>query len=425
MQMSPKCCNFALEMTSSDFTSGPVRDLTPEELGGAVFSDFELLSDSGHNLIYRAMCSGKWVVLKAARTEEGNTTRNLLLLRREYDIMRAIDCIYVVLPWQMTDVPGIGTAIVMEYVQGRTLDAFLQEKPSLSERRRVADELMEALASLHARQIVHGDLKGTNILITDVGNHVRLIDFGFADTDAYLAKNIGTTPSIRSSELPDTAATTADIQRDIYAFGKILSALFPHRYYFIRKRCLKNRYVSIRDVKAALRRHRLWRWLLPLAGAGLIAALAVTGWLRTLPEESVPAPQKDTVVIVTPAPAPIPVSPAPRKDTIIKYQQIIVPAGQAPVDSVWLGLEQQAEMAYNNAYCMAEDSLVNMIPRKREAAENIRHNYARSMYYLLEQFVADHPEYENQLIEQERLIYDRDYTRIHKIIMTYFSSTPK
>ena len=237
MQMSPKCCNFAPEMQSSDFTSGPVRDLTPEELGGSVYSDFELLSDSGHNLIYRALCSGKWVVLKAARNEEGNTTRNQLLLCREYDIMRAIDCIYVVLPWQMTEVPGIGTAIVMEYVQGRTLDAFLQEKPSLNERKRVADELMEALDSLHARQIVHGDLKGSNILITDVGNHVRLIDFGFADTDAYLAKNIGTTPSIQSPEQVSPSAETADIQRDIYAFGKILSALFPRRYYFIRKRC--------------------------------------------------------------------------------------------------------------------------------------------------------------------------------------------
>jgi hypothetical protein len=37
----------------------------------------------------------------------------------------------------------------MEYVAGRTLDRFLQEKTSLSERRRVAAELMEALTFLH------------------------------------------------------------------------------------------------------------------------------------------------------------------------------------------------------------------------------------------------------------------------------------
>ena len=401
MQMCSKSCNFALQMTSSDFTSGPVRDLTPEELGGSVFSDFELLSDSGHNLIYRAMCSGKWVVLKAARTEEGNTTRNRLLLRREYDIMRAIDCIYVVLPWQMTEVPGIGTAIVMEYVQGRTLDAFLQEKPSLSERRRVADELMEALASLHARQIVHGDLKETNILITDVGNHVRLIDFGFADTDAYLAKNIGTTPSIQSPEQPDTSASTADIQRDIYAFGKILSALFPHRYCFIRKRCLNNRYSSIREVKTALRRHSVCRWLLPLAGAGLIAVMAVIGWLRTMPQECAPATQKDTLVVVTSAP---------------------IPSYALPVDSAWLEIKQQAETAYEQLYLLAADSLTNMVEPELDAAIAIIHNYAMGMCYLREQFLSDYPGYENQLMELQRTIYERDYTRLDRIMKDYPAS---
>ena len=422
MQMCSKSCNFAPEMQSSDFTSGPVRDLTPEELGGSVFSDFELLSDSGHNLIYRALCSGKWVVLKAARTEEGNTTRNRLLLRREYDIMRAIDCIYVVLPWQMTEVPGIGTAIVMEYVQGRTLDAFLQEKPSLSERRRVADELMEALASLHARQIVHGDLKGTNILITDVGNHVRLIDFGFADTDAYLAKNIGTTPSIQSPEQPDTSASTADIQRDIYAFGKILSVLFPHRFRSVRKRCLNNRYASIIEVRTALRRHAVCRRLLPLAGAGLIAVLAVIGWWRTMPAESVPVPQKDTVVIVTQTPAPV--LPTPKTDTIVRYQQIIVPAELQPADSLWLEIKRKAETAYNERYLLAVDSLNNMEVPNYGVANEIVHNYAMDMYYLREQFVTDYPEYEDQLHEQQRVIYGRDYTRLHKIRQSY-SAVPK
>lgn len=106
-------------MVQSEFTSGPVRELSSEELGvdGYRYTDFELLSDSGHNRVYRAMHAGKRVVLKVAREEEGNATRNRLLLQREYDIMHAIDCIYVVNTWQMADVPGLGRAIVMEYVQ--------------------------------------------------------------------------------------------------------------------------------------------------------------------------------------------------------------------------------------------------------------------------------------------------------------------
>ena len=228
-------------MAVSEFTSGPLRDLSTHELGVPGFSDFELLSDSGHNRVYRAMTDGKWVVLKVAKEEEGNTARNRLLLQREYDIMHAIDCLYVVKTWQLTEVPDLGTAIVMEYVAGRTLDRFLQEKPSLSERRRVANELMEALTFLHERQIVHGDLKPSNILITDAGNHVRLIDFGFADTDAYIAK--------------------IAIARDNDAFKKIVELLFPGRL---------NEIVRM----AVLRRWRL-TWLLPVLVGVLIAVMIV------------------------------------------------------------------------------------------------------------------------------------------------------
>ena len=83
-------------MAVSEFTSGPMRDLSARELGAPGFSDLELLSDSGHNLIYRAQMGGKWVVLKAAKPTEGERTRNQLLLEREFEIMHRLDSIYVV-----------------------------------------------------------------------------------------------------------------------------------------------------------------------------------------------------------------------------------------------------------------------------------------------------------------------------------------
>ena len=382
-------------MTSNDFTSGPVRDLTPEELGVSGFSDFELLSDTGHNLVYRAIWGGKWVVLKAARVEEGNTTRNQQLLRREYDIMRSIDSIYVVRPWQMTDVPGIGTAIVMEYVHGRTMDAFVQEKPSFSERRRVAEELMEALESLHGRQIVHGDLKGSNILISETGNHVRLIDFGFADTDAYIAKNIGTSPSIQSPEpSADACRETADIQRDIYALGKILSLLFPYRFRLIRKRCLHNRYQSVSDVRKAIRRHVLWSRLIPVIAIVLMVVLAAVGWHRTVDQETVPVLQKDTIVVTT---------------LVIEPQ----------ADSTWLTIREQAAKKYNRLYRVYTDSLKNMAEPDRTAGIEMIGRYAARVVEQRDRLITAHPEYEEQLREQELLIYTRDEPRLEEIIKEY------
>ena len=369
-------------MASFEFTSGPVRDMTAKELGASEFSDFELLSDSGHNLVYRAMSGGKWVVLKCARVEEGNTIRYQQLLRREYDIMRAIDSLYVVRTWQMTDVPGLGMAIVMEYVHGRSLDAFLREKPSYSERKRVTEELMEALITLHDRQIVHGDLKGSNILITETGNHVRLIDFGFADTDAYVAKNIGTTPAIQSPEhISSSSVDLADIQRDIYAFGKILSLLFPHRFHIIRNRCLHGGYTSIRAVRTTLRSHALCRWLLPFLVIIVIAFIAAfCCW-----------PQNEA----------------------------LKPISAPSVDSTWLEIKKQAEQAYDEYYRLAADSLNNMAEPEYYAAREIVHHYATSMYNQREQFLSDYPEYEEQLTELQSTIYSRDYQRLNRIMKDY------
>ena len=355
--MCKKCCNFALVMAVSEFTSGPLRELSAKELGTSGFSDFELLSDSGHNLVYRAMTAGKWVVLKVAKEEEGNTARNRLLLQREYDIMHAIDYLYVVKTWQMTEVPDLGTAIVMEYIAGRTLDRFLQEKPSLSERRRVANELMEALTFLHERQIVHGDLKPSNILITDAGNHVRLIDFGFADTDAYVAK--------------------IAIARDNDAYRKIVALLFPGRLNYI---------VRV----AVVRRWRLM-WLLPVLIGVFIAAMIVLFRPHSAEPFQPTIVQTDTVVVVTP------------------------PA----VDSAWVALEQQASNQYNQLYSLYADSLAIMPEKNLNEGIALTNRYAARILEERDNLIRRNPNYEEQLQEQYLHSYTRDLPRLQEIYKDY------
>ena len=271
--MSKSFCIFAPLMDTNSLTSGPVRPLSSQELGIEP-TDYELLSDSGHNLVYRAQMGGKWVVLKAAKPNEGEQTRNRLLLEPEFEIMRRLDSIYVVQAIAMVDDPQLGRSILMEYVHGRPLDRFIAENPSSAERRRVADELMEALIFLHERQIVHGDLKPSNILITDSDNHVRLIDFGFSDNEAFIAKNIGTSPSISSPEQLPTDVLLPE--RDIYALGKMLALLFPHSAKPIIRRCLasdRSRCTSVRQVRSALHRYWRMRWLLPMLAFFAIAAV--------------------------------------------------------------------------------------------------------------------------------------------------------
>jgi serine/threonine protein kinase len=69
--------------------------------------------------------------------------------------------------------------LVMEYIQGLDLLAYLHEKkPSFNEVVEIVNQIAEALAYCHGQGIIHRDLKPTNILMR--GNTPIVIDFGLA-----------------------------------------------------------------------------------------------------------------------------------------------------------------------------------------------------------------------------------------------------
>lgn len=381
-------------MDTNSFTSGPIRPLSSQELGVNHLTDYELLSDSGHNLVYRAQMGGKWVVLKAAKPTEGEQTRNRLLLEREFEIMHRLDSIYVVQTISMVDDPQLGRSILMEYVHGRSLDKFVAGNPTSTERRRVADELMEALIFLHDRQIVHGDLKPSNILITDSGNHVRLIDFGFSDNEAFIAKNIGTSPSISSPEQLPTDVLKPE--RDIYALGKMLALLFPHSLKPVIRRCLasdRSRYISVRQVRAALHRYWRMRWLMPwiLAITTIIAFVIV---FQPNPTETAQISEIQT-------------------DT-----QIVVPVKPA-VDSIWLNLRYEIDKQYTSLYITYADSLSHMPEKTMNAAIYKLSGYANELLKEHKYLTDAYPQYEDSLQELYLAHLVRDHNRLHSICEDY------
>lgn len=381
-------------MDTNSFTSGPIRPLSSQELGVNHLTDYELLSDSGHNLVYRAQMGGKWVILKAAKPTEGELTRNRLLLEREFEIMHRLDSIYVVQTISMVDDPQLGRSILMEYVHGRSLDKFVAGNPTSTERRRVADELMEALIFLHDRQIVHGDLKPSNILITDSGNHVRLIDFGFSDNEAYIAKNIGTSPSISTEEQLPTDVLLPE--RDIYALGKILSLLFPHSLKPVIRRCLasdRSRYISVRQVRAALHRYWRMRWLMPWI-------LAITTIIAF-------------VIVFLPNPTETAQISEIQTDT-----EVVVPAKPA-VDSIWLNLKYEIDKQYTSLYITYADSLSHMPEKTMNAAIYKLSGYANELLKEHKYLTDAYPQYEDSLQELYLAHLVRDHNRLQSICEDY------
>ncbi|GCB52867.1 serine/threonine-protein kinase [Streptomyces sp. NL15-2K] len=114
--------------------------------------------------------------------------------------------------------------LVMEYVSGGSLDG----RPPLSPERaaRVGAQIAAALAALHAKRIVHGDVKPGNVVVTPEGL-AKLADFGAA----YRVDSTETiTPNGAVSYTPDYAAPEMVAGRpepasDIFSLGCTLYAL--------------------------------------------------------------------------------------------------------------------------------------------------------------------------------------------------------
>ncbi len=238
-------------------TSTPITE--DFEVSPNAFYDIEVLNATGRNIIYRAKKAGKWFVLKGVKTLEGSIARNEHLLKREFDLFNKLDSNEIVKCWTLERIDGIGLCIVMEYVDGRTLQEFLQEKPSQKLRRKVLYELLNAVDYIHHCQIVHQDLKPNNILITNNGTHVKIIDFGLSDNDAYYTnKNLGCTNGFAAPEQLQNDLTI-DHRADIYALGKIIDTIFPNKYRSIKAKCCQHnrekRYQSVADIQKAIKQN--------------------------------------------------------------------------------------------------------------------------------------------------------------------------
>ena len=227
-------------------------------------SVYETVSSRGFNQLMKVKRQGRWFMLKGLAVEYRNQAVYLELLKKEYELMVQLDHPNIAKAFAKEKNPEIGPCIVMEYIDGVTLDAFLASKPSVAVKKKVIEQLLDALEYIHSKQIIHRDLKPSNILITRNGNNVKIIDFGLSDADDYaiLKQPAGSMKFASPEQLQQ--GVKLDGRADIYAFGLILKEIFPHRYCHIAKKCSQKdrekRYPNIESVKKAfLRKSRILR----------------------------------------------------------------------------------------------------------------------------------------------------------------------
>ena len=142
-----------------------------------------------------------------------------------------------------------------EYIDGVTLTEFLAQNPSKKLRQRTVEQLLDAVAYLHRKGVVHNDLKPENILISRVDNTLKIIDFGLSDNDAYfLYKGLGCTPKYASPEL--LAHQQTDCRSDIYSLGLIARDILGERHKRVWKKAASEqkgkRYANVDQMQKAL-----------------------------------------------------------------------------------------------------------------------------------------------------------------------------
>lgn len=267
-------------MESSSFLTDNFEGISPD------FTDLTELSDEGYCHLLRAKRYGRWYVLKTLKGDNVQLTPYRQMLRKELEVLMQMQHPGVVQAMGMEQVEGIGPCIVMEYIDGVTLEQMLEGTPTLPERQEIARQLCDALAYVHSLGIVHRDLKPENIMVTRNGHRVKLIDFGMADTDQHaVLKQPAGTISYMSPEQASQAVP--DIRNDIYSLGLILQQLnLGKAYQPVIDRCLKpieQRYASVTELLDDLSRRQQQRRLFGRVGIAaaaivLIACLFWTAW---------------------------------------------------------------------------------------------------------------------------------------------------
>lgn len=271
---------------------------TPPERVSEQFSDLTIEHTTSCNVIARAKRYGRWYLLKGLNNENRDKTMPRQMLRKEFDILIRLQHPHVVQTVGMEQVKELGTCIVMEYVEGITLKEWLQtnnETKAKSHTKtgakdanavRITDELLQAVAYIHSLGIAHRDLKPQNILLTRQGLHVKLIDFGLADTDDYaVLKHPAGTISYMSPE--QTTMQTPDIRNDIYSIGVIMRQMpLPGYYKHVWGHCLlpvDERYQSVAEMEEDIARQsthnkRLMRWGTDLVLGVLLTIVGLLLW---------------------------------------------------------------------------------------------------------------------------------------------------
>ena len=270
---------------TSNSPSGPVSG--SYNVTTPYFTDYSLLATGESHVLYKARRFGRYYVLKGLQPQLRNNPAQEEWLYKEYCIGVSLNHPNIARVESLEEDPVAGRCIVMEYVEGVPLDEWMRCHRRRSHRQAVLQQLLDAIAHCHSRQVCHRDLKPANVLVATEGDTVKVIDFGLADGPQYAAfKQAAGTAGWSAPE--QSEGLPAHAEADLYAVGLMLQRLAPRQFRRAARhatRRIPSRRPQTAEALARLLRSRWQRWTLL---AVLLVAALVTGlmlWMQ--PDETV------------------------------------------------------------------------------------------------------------------------------------------
>src|SRR5713226_2308709 len=281
MKYCPTCKEKFDDSLSFCTTDGEVLE---EDIGSFVGTVLDgqyqieaLLGKGGMGAVYRArhILLGDRVAIKLLPPEMRGNTEWLRRFQREGQAARRFRHPNAVTVYDLRTSSDGTIYLVMEYVEGHTIDAELKKRGRFSpaEALAVLTPIMSVLNAAHAMGVVHRDLKPENIMIgkPSTGGQpvVKLLDLGIAKLrEVAGAEKTGTTALTMAGqmlgtpyymspeqwgELPDDGNSEIDGRADIYSLGIVFYELVAGRRPFVGLTLLELRREHVSLVPKSLR----------------------------------------------------------------------------------------------------------------------------------------------------------------------------
>jgi tetratricopeptide (TPR) repeat protein len=209
------------------------------------FEITEFLGAGGLGEVYRAYDSQQhiFIAVKTLRPGLISDRTALDLLRNELNMARCVThenvCRLHDVHW--TNNAGEPPFFTMELLEGETLAAHIARCAPLDPSRMepLVRQMLDGLEAAHEKGIVHRDFKSANVMLTEDGRRVKIMDFGLAretqsgaDLQSTLATNsfAGTPAYMAPEQLRGRRATFGS---DIHALGVVMYEMAAGRRPFI------------------------------------------------------------------------------------------------------------------------------------------------------------------------------------------------